>query len=158
MKTKIFVRLGLAIIAVEATGLLGSLFTAPAITTWYSTLNKPAFNPPNWIFAPVWTILFALMGIAAFLVWQRGWKKVEVKFALKIFLAQLVLNILWSIIFFGLHSPAAAFLEIIALWLVIVATIVAFWKISRPAAYLLLPYILWVTFAAFLNWTIWSIN
>ncbi|MFA6132172.1 MAG: TspO/MBR family protein [Patescibacteria group bacterium] len=158
MKTKNFLHLVLAIIAVEAAGILGSFFTAPAITTWYTTLNKPWFQPPNWLFGPVWTILFALMGIAAYLVWQKGWKKKDVKFALKIFAAQMILNVLWSIIFFGLQNPGAAFLEIIALWVSIVATMVVFWKVSRPAVYLLVPYILWVSFAAFLNWTIWIIN
>lgn len=98
------------------------------------------------------------MGIAAWLVYEKGWKKKEVKLALKIYSAQLVLNILWSIIFFGLQNPGAAFLEIIALWFSIVATMVIFWKVSRWAVYLLVPYILWVSFAAFLNWTIWIIN
>ncbi|MFH1253766.1 MAG: TspO/MBR family protein [Candidatus Uhrbacteria bacterium] len=158
MKIKKVFQLILAIIIAESAGVIGSVFTVGAIPVWYSTLNKPSFNPPNWLFGPVWTILFVLMGIAAFLIWQRGWKKLEVKNALKIFLSQLILNTLWSILFFGLHSPTAAFLEIIALWLLILATIISFWKISRPAAYLLFPYILWVTFAAFLNLTIVFLN
>jgi len=158
MKTKKILNLALAIVITEAAGLIGSIFTTPSITAWYTTVNKPSFNPPNWIFAPVWTTLFALMGIAAWLVYEKGWKKKEVKLALKIYSAQLVLNTLWSIIFFGLQNPGAAFLEIIALWVTIVATMVVFWKVSRWAVYLFVPYILWVSFAVFLNWTIWIIN
>lgn len=148
----------IAIVVSELAGIIGSFFTTPAINGWYSTLVKPALNPPSWVFGPVWTTLFALMGIAAFLIWKKGLEQKRVKIALGIFLGQLVLNTLWSIIFFGLKSPGAAFIEITFLWLAILATIIAFAKLSKPAAWLLAPYILWVSFAAYLNYSIWMLN
>ena len=132
----------IAIIVSELAGVIGSVFTISSIPTWYATLQKPILSPPNWIFGPVWTTLYFLMGAAAFLVWRHGLERKEVKTALTIFIGQLILNALWSIIFFGLHNPFWAFVEIILLWLAILWTIIAFYKISRPAAYLLLPYIL----------------
>ena len=137
---------------------VSGLWTANAVPGWYRTLARPAIAPPNWVFGPVWTLLFALMGIAAFLVWRAGWKRRDVKIALAIFLGQLALNVLWSVLFFGLHSPKAAFLELVVLWLAILATIGAFAKISKPAAILLLPYILWVSFAGALNVAFWMLN
>ncbi len=125
---------------------------------WYSQLQKPDWNPPNWVFGPVWTTLFVLMGIAAFLVWRKGLERKDVKIALSIFIGQLVLNTLWSMIFFGLHSPGGALVEIMFLWLAIVATIITFAKVSKPAAWILTPYILWVSFAAYLNYSIWILN
>lgn len=159
----------------ELAGVIGSIFTAPAIATWYTVLNKPALNPPAWVFGPAWTTLFALMGIAAFLVWSsfaspsrkaadeqskasEGQEKRKIKIALILFGVQLVLNTLWSIIFFGLHSLGGALIEIIFLWLAILATIVAFARVSKSAAWLLTPYILWVSFAAYLNYAIWVLN
>ena len=153
-----FLKLILCIAVAQAAGLVGSIFTVSAINTWYATLARPELAPPNWIFAPVWTTLYVLMGIAAFLVWQKGLKKKEVKVALAIFGVQLVLNTLWSIIFFALQSPGWAFVEIIFLWVAIVATIVAFSKVSKPAAWLLAPYILWVSFAGYLNFMIFWLN
>jgi benzodiazapine receptor len=153
-----FFKLVIAIVVSELAGIIGSVFTISAIPTWYATLVKPALNPPAWVFGPVWTTLYALMGVATFLVWKKGWEKKEVKTALGIFGIQLVLNTLWSVIFFGLHSPGAALVDIIFLWLAILATIIAFAKISRPAAWLLVPYILWVSFAAYLNYAIWMLN
>ena len=171
----------------ELAGVIGALFTAPAIDGWYVKLAKPALNPPAWVFGPVWTTLFALMGISAWLVWTRLEKngiaalsgqgetarndkkennKKIVKIALAIFFGQLVLNALWSIIFFGLPSLVInglnnigiAFFELIILWLAILATIIAFYKISKPAAWLLVPYILWVSFAGYLNYSIWQLS
>jgi len=152
-------------------GVIGAFFTAPAVQSiWYAELMKPALNPPTWVFGPVWTTLFALMGIAAFLIWRKYDKltlsgveglanrKKQIKIALGIFFAQLVLNTLWSIIFFGLYSPGGALVEIVFLWLAILATIVAFYKISKPATWLLLPYILWVSFAVYLNYSIYVLN
>ncbi|MBN3033631.1 MAG: tryptophan-rich sensory protein [Candidatus Saganbacteria bacterium] len=139
-------------------GFIGSLFTRGAIPTWYAALNKPAFNPPNWVFAPVWTILYILMGIAAWLVWRRGPHTAGVKLALAFFALQLVLNIAWSVLFFYCHSPFYAYLEIVALWAFIVLTIVFFHQVSKPAAWLLLPYLLWVSFASVLNFVIWRLN
>jgi tryptophan-rich sensory protein len=151
-------KLILCIAIAEAAGLIGTIFTEPAIGSWYATLARPEFAPPNWIFAPVWTTLYLLMGIAAFLVWQKGLEKKEVKIALSVFGVQLILNTLWSIIFFGLQSPGWAFVEIVFLWLAIGAAIVAFAKISKVAAWLLVPYILWVSFAAYLNFMIFWLN
>ena len=139
-------------------GFLGSVFTTPAIPIWYADLIKPALNPPAWVFGPVWTTLFVLMGISAFLVWKKGLEHKHVKIALGIFIGQLALNTLWSIIFFGLHSPGGAIVELVILWLAILATIIAFARISRLAAWLLIPYILWVSFAGYLNYSIWQLN
>ncbi len=139
-------------------GLVGSAFTAPAIPTWYAALAKPALNPPAWVFGPVWTVLYILMGIALYLVWSRGWTHKNVKVATVIFAVQLVLNILWSYLFFGLQSPFFALIEIVLLWVAILMTTVAFYRVSVPAAVLLLPYLLWVSFAAYLNYGIYTLN
>jgi tryptophan-rich sensory protein len=160
---KNFIKVIAAIIICELAGVLGSVFTTSSIPGWYATLLKPQLAPPNWVFAPVWTTLFALMGIAAFLVWSSyakasADKKKWIKIALILFGIQLVLNTLWSIIFFGLHSPGGALIEIIFLWLAILATIIYFAKISKPAAWLLLPYIAWVSFAMYLNYSIYALN
>ena len=120
------------------------MVTLPSIPTWYAQLNKPSFSPPNWVFGPVWTILYFLMGISLYLVWDKNRK-------IKIFFIQLALNFLWSLIFFGFHLPLIAFITIIALWIAIFMTIKSFHKISRLSALLLVPYILWVSFAALLN-------
>lgn len=146
------------IVGVEAIGNIGSLATFSQITTWYAALAKPAFNPPSWVFGPVWTILFAMMGVALYLVWRSGTKKAGVKTALSVFGLQLALNVLWSFVFFGSHQPYWAFIEIILLWLAILATIKLFYPISRLAAWLLVPYLVWVTFASFLNYAIWQLN
>jgi tryptophan-rich sensory protein len=139
-------------------GFIGSYFTTPAIPTWYATLLKPSFAPPNWVFFPVWTALFIMMGISLFLIWKKGWEDKTVKTAIYLFAGQLVLNALWSVAFFGLRSPLLGLMEIILLWFAILVTILSFKKISRTAAYLLIPYILWVSFAAFLNFMIWRLN
>ena len=151
-------KLIISIIVCQLAGIIGSIFTTPAISTWYKTLEKPSFNPPNWIFAPVWTALFLLMGISAFLIWREGIKKPQVKIALNIFLIQLILNVLWSVLFFGLKLPIAGFFEIILLWLAILLTVISFFKISIPAGILLIPYILWVSFASILNFALWKLN
>lgn len=158
MKINNRAKLVIAIVISEIAGIIGSVFTIPSIAGWYANLAKPEFAPPNWVFGPVWTTLFALMGIAAFLVWREGWNRRDVKIALGVFMIQLVLNTLWSIIFFGFHNPGAAFVEMIFLWLAILSTIISFFKISKPAAWLLAPYIIWVSFAAYLNYTIWILN
>lgn len=157
MKINNAFKLIIALVVCQAAGIIGSLFTAPAIADWYADLSKPALNPPSWVFAPVWTVLFVLMGLAAFLIWKRGLDQKEVKLALGIFIAQLALNTLWSIIFFGLKNPGLAFIEIIILWLAILITIIVFGKISKAAAWLLVPYLLWVSFAVYLNFAIWQL-
>lgn len=139
-------------------GLLGSLVTTSSIETWYTALNKPSFNPPNWIFAPAWTILFILMGTSLYLVWEEYPKNKKVKGAFEIFGVQLGLNLLWSILFFGLKNPLYASIEILLLWSTILLTIIRFWRISKPSAYLLLPYMALVSFAAVLNYAIVLMN
>jgi len=187
MRVNNFFKLVIAIGVSELAGIVGSFFTISAIPNWYAGLVKPALNPLAWVFGPAWTTLYALMGIAAFLVWSSyaeasADKKKGIKVALILFGIQLVLNTLWSIIFFGLHSPGWALVDIVLLWLAILATIVAFYKISPPshkategqgppsssiwttdghgklAAWLLAPYILWVSFAMYLNYSIWALN
>ncbi|MFC1511198.1 TspO/MBR family protein [Candidatus Margulisiibacteriota bacterium] len=154
MKT---IKLLISLAVVFLAGFIGQIYTMPSIPTWYATLNKPFFNPPNWIFGPVWTSLYVLMAVAAWLVWQKDWSR-AVKIALGFFIGQLALNSLWSIIFFGLHLPLWAFIEIIVLWLAILLTIFKFKALSQPAAWLLVPYILWVSFAAVLNLMIVVLN
>jgi tryptophan-rich sensory protein len=139
-------------------GVIGSIFTAPAVPTWYAALRKPAFTPPNWLFGPVWVSLFLLMGLSAFLVWRRGLDQHGVKLALSLFVFQLLLNLLWSAMFFGLKSPLAGLVDIFFLWVAILLTIFAFCKLSTTAGMLLLPYIVWVSFAAILNFSIWRLN
>jgi benzodiazapine receptor len=140
-------------------GYFSGMVTRSAITTWYPTLVKPSFNPPNWIFAPVWTILYIMMGVAAGLVWSRIEKdKLVVKNALGFFAIQLGLNALWSFLFFGLKNPMLAGLEIIILWLMIYETYMKFIKIDKIAGYLFVPYLLWVSFASVLNANIWWLN
>jgi len=151
-------KLAAAILVCLFAGLIGSFFTIDSIATWYTTLQKPGFNPPNWVFGPVWTTLYTLMGISAYLVWMKGWDKKEVRVALWVFILQLVLNTMWSIIFFGAKELFSAFVEIVFLWLAIVFTIFLFNRISRNAALLMVPYLLWVSFAAFLNYSIWQLN
>lgn len=164
MKLNKFLKLVIAVFACELAGIIGSFFTTPSIPGWYATLIKPDFSPPNWVFAPVWTTLFALMGIAVFLVWSsfeketNTEKKKQAKISFFIFALQLALNIFWSVLFFGLHSPQAAFIEIVFLWIAILTSIVAFGKISKSAAWLLVPYIIWVSFAGYLNYSIWQLN
>lgn len=140
-----------------ATAGIGGLFTANAVQTWYREITKPAWNPPDWVFGPVWTVLYAMMGVAVWLVWRSsGWA--EARIALALFGIQLLLNAAWSAIFFGARSPGFAFGEILVLCCAIVATIVAFWPHSKVASILLVPYLAWSTFAAILNFTIWRIN
>jgi tryptophan-rich sensory protein len=149
------------IIAVAAPLIVGGLSgfaTSSGVETWFPTLVKPAFNPPSWVFGPVWTVLYVLMGVAAFLVWKKGTETEGVRAALTLFAVQLALNGLWSILFFGMQSPGLAFMEIIVLWLAIAATIGTFWRVTQPAAWLLLPYLAWVSFAAVLNGSIWMLN
>lgn len=148
----------ICIIICLAAGFIGSFFTQTSTGSWYSNINKPSFNPPGWIFGPVWTILYILMGISLYLVLQKGLSNTNVKIAVLLFAVQLVLNILWSILFFGMQSPLAAFIEIVILWGFILWTILAFYPLSKPAAYLLIPYILWVSFASVLNFSIMLLN
>jgi tryptophan-rich sensory protein len=148
----------LAIVICQSAGVLGSFFTSSSVSTWYPTLIKPFFAPPGSVIATVWIVLFTLMGVSLFLVWRDGKNDADGKIALGIFALQLVVNVLWSWAFFGLQSPAAGIVVIVVLWLLILQCIARFWPISRNAALLLVPYILWVSFAAFLNYTVWRLN
>lgn len=135
----------------------GSLMTRPVIPGWYAALVKPSWTPPSWVFGPVWTTLYVLMGVAAWLVWRRfGFAGAAVPLAL--FLTQLALNAAWSPLFFGLKMLGAAFADIILLWLAIAATLIAFWRVVPAAGWLLVPYLAWVTYATALNWAIWRAN
>jgi len=181
MKNNI-IKFFISIIICQLAGIIGSFFTAPAVSSsWFIELKKPSFFPPNWLFAPAWIILYFLMGVSLFLVWKKNWgitviageqekqfwnpvsKKLwtgswKEENAVLIFSLQLVLNTLWSFIFFGLKSPGIAFFEILILWFSIIYLIANFYRISKTSAYLLLPYILWVSFAAFLNFSVWQLN
>ena len=139
-------------------GMIGSVFTIPSIPGWYATLTKPAFNPPNWLFGPAWTILYILMGIALYLVIRNGIQDPAVKQGLFLFSVQILLNLLWSIIFFGMHEIFFALVTVLVLFVFIVATMRSFLKVSKPAGWVLLPYLCWVGFASVLNATIWIIN
>ncbi|TDD99261.1 TspO/MBR family protein [Flavobacterium cellulosilyticum] len=140
-------------------GYFSGMVTRTAITTWYPTLVKPSFNPPNWVFAPVWSMLYVMMGVAAGLIWNKiEFDKDLVKKALVLFAVQLALNGLWSYLFFGLKNPMLAGIEIILLWLMIFETYTKFEKINKIAGYLLIPYLLWVSFAMILNFSIWWLN
>lgn len=159
-------------------GVIGSLGTAESVSTWYVTLNKPYFNPPNWLFGPVWTTLYILMGIALYLVWKQlvkpagvlGWfryqlqktfrkkKRDRIKTAVVFFFIHLVVNALWSIVFFGLKEVGAAFIVIMLLWVMILYLVYEFFRIEKKAGILLLPYLLWVSFASVLNYSIWMLN
>jgi tryptophan-rich sensory protein len=136
---------------------VGQLFFGGGPGEWYENLQKPAFTPADWLFGPVWTALYVCMGLAAWLVWRKRLTS-HVSVALALFVLQLLLNAAWSPIFFGCRNPALAFAEIVALWIAIVATASSFFRISRPAGWLMVPYLVWVTFAAVLNGFIWRMN
>ena len=155
---KRLLKLLFSILICEGVGILGSVFTFTQIITWYVHLNKPFFSPPNFVFGPVWTVLYALMGISIFLIYEAKISKNEKHLLLKLFGFQLVLNFLWSVLFFGMHSPWLGFLEIIFLWLTIFILIFKFYKYSKQASFLLIPYLFWVSFASLLNFFIIILN
>jgi len=165
----------------EFAGVIGSVVTIPGVKEWFVNLQKPVFSPPNWLFAPVWSLLFLLMGISFYLVWDKNWQaknkinwlkniKCSEKFenlfsnfsdktkTIAIFFIQLILNIFWSFLFFGFHNPAFAFFDLLLLWIAIFLTIIYFYRVSKWAGYLLVPYILWVSFAGVLNLFLWILN
>jgi translocator protein len=148
-------RLLISLFICAAVAYAGSAVTVPSIMSWYATLHKPFFNPPNYVFGPVWTILYLLMAVSLALIWSS---KKNNKLALRLFFIQLGLNLLWSVVFFGLHSPFTAFTVILFLWAAIFMTAKLFLPISRAASYLLIPYLLWVSFAAVLNLAIVILN
>ena len=151
-------KLIIAIAIPVAVGGVSGFFTATGVESWYQTINKPSWNPPGWIFGPVWTTLYIMMGVALFLVWKSDSSDILKKTAITLFTIQLVLNFFWSFIFFDQHQIGWALVEIIAMWIFILITIFAFGNVSKLAAWLLVPYISWVSFATILNYTIWKIN
>ena len=152
------IKLIVSVVLCLGAGFIGSFFTGPAIDDWYVNLTKPSFTPPNQLFAPVWTTLFILMAISVFIVWRKGWDQKYIRSGLFLFMLQLILNVLWSVLFFGLKMPLYAFVDIIVLWVAILLTMMRFKQVSITAAALLVPYILWVSFAALLNYSIWTLN
>lgn len=158
MKINNFWKLVISVGVCELAGVIGSLFTVSAIPGWYATLIKSPFNPPGWVFGPVWTALYFLMGVAAFLIWRKGIERKDVRWALIVFDIQLALNAAWSIIFFGLHSPFWALVDIVAMLIAILAAMYYFCRISKTAVWLLVPYLLWVIFATYLNYSVWRLN
>ena len=181
MKLPTYLKLIIAVGISELAGVVGALFTTPQIEGWYSTLVKPSWNPPAWVFGPVWTVLFALIGVALFLVWQQNWRVARPLIGwagkawngwserlwrgdlqqfniIALFGLQYMLNIAWSVVFFGLHAPGAAFFVLCALWCAIVYLIINFYRVSTWAAWLLVPYLAWVTFAGILNLAVWMLN
>lgn len=148
------VLVGSLVLALSAGG-IGSIATVKSIPTWYVNVRKPSWNPPNRVFAPVWTLLYILMGTAAWFAWRQvGFQTTWVS----LYLTQFALNVAWSFIFFSMHRPGWAFAEIVLMWLSILLTMVEFWRIETTAGILFIPYLAWVTFASFLNWTIWRLN
>ncbi len=158
MTKKLIVRISIAIGICLFIGFLGALATQSSIADWYVQLNKPSFNPPNWLFGPVWTLLYILMGIAAGIVWSKGFYHKWVQTALYHFGFQLMLNAFWSLLFFGLKEPFWALLDIMALFVVLIFTIKWFKIVNNLAAYLLIPYAMWVAFATLLNFELWRLN
>ncbi len=174
-------KLLLSLLVCLSAGVAGSVFTVSAIAGWYAGLVKPSLSPPNWVFGPVWTTLYILMGVSLYLVWKRDWKieneilspkkkawnrwserfwvgDLQKQNVIAIFTVQLLLNAIWSFVFFGLHQPGWAFFVLVALWCSIVYVIVNFYRISKTSAWLLLPYLAWVSFAGYLNLAIWLLN
>lgn len=158
MSKKQFFTLILAIFFSFLASAVGSFFTDVSVGTWYLELNKPFFNPPNWVFGPVWSILYLMIGISLYLIWDEGINKKNVKIALSVFLIQWFFNAVWSVIFFGYHQIGLALMEIVLLWIFILLTIVNFYKVRKIAAYLLIPYLLWVSFATVLNLSLYLLN
>jgi translocator protein len=154
----IIIKLVISILACFAAGGIGSIFTARSIPTWYPGLKKPRYTPPDGVFGPVWTTLYVLMGVSIFLIWQKGLDVDGVIPAFILFWIQLALNALWSIIFFGMKSKGGGVITIIVLWLLILATIITSFSVSIWASMLLIPYILWVSVATYLNVGIWRLN
>jgi translocator protein len=152
------IALFVAIATPLAAGGLGTIATSQAIPTWYRGLRRPSWTPPGWIFGPVWTTLYTMMGVAAWLVWKAGWEKSSVRRGIGLFVGQLFLNAIWTPLFFGRRAFGAALIDLSLLWGMIVATGIQFYRVSRPAGLLMLPYLLWVSYASSLNAGVWWMN
>jgi translocator protein len=155
---KKIVEIAAAIIVCQCAGIIGSFFTVNSVKTWYVTLNKPSFNPPSWVFGPAWGILYTMMGVALYIIWQKRKTFAVSNIPLTVFFVQLLLNTAWSIIFFGARQIFPAFIEIVILWIMIVVTIFYFVKNDKRAGLLLVPYLCWVSFASVLNYYLWILN
>ncbi len=158
MDKKEFFRFILSIIICQLAGIIGSIFTASSVTSWYPTLVKPSFTPSGFYIGLIWIVLFFLMGISLFLIWRETPSSIEARIALNFFATQLIVNVLWSMAFFGMRSPIRGVFVIAFLWILILINIIKFWPVNRTAAILLIPYIVWVSIAAYLNYSIWRLN
>ncbi len=152
-----FLKLVISIAIPLVIGFLGSIFTSSSVDSWYKTINKPVFTPPGWLFGPAWTILFILIGLSFYFVWINNFGD-KLWLCIGVFVVQLILNLLWSFLFFTLKAPLLAFVEIVVLWVAILVNILVFFKVTKVAGYLLIPYILWVTFASALNLVVYLLN
>ncbi len=151
-------KLFLSVTACELAGVVGAFLTVPTLNTWYALLTKPSFTPPSWFFPPAWVLLYLLMGIGLYVVWAKGFERPEVRNAMRMFAVQFVLNVLWPIIFFGNRNIGVGLACIIALWISVALTVVEFGRVSRKSAVFLFPYLVWVSFAFFLNYGFWVLN
>jgi tryptophan-rich sensory protein len=151
-------KLIISILIIFLAGAVGTVSTLPEITTWYAALAKPSWTPPNWAFGPVWSTLYVLMGIALFLVWREGLERKEVKVAISIFAVQLAINVMWSLVFFGGHNIFGGLVLILILWIAILINIIVFYRISKAAGLILIPYLIWVSIATYLNYSVFILN
>ena len=155
---KEILRLIVSIVIVFLVGAVGTVYTLKEITTWYVALAKPSWTPPNWTFGPIWTTLYILIGISLYLVWREGLDRRDVRIALLVFAVQLILNVVWSLVFFGTHNIFGGLVLVILLWISILANIVVFYRISKPAGLILIPYLIWVSIASYLNYSVFLLN
>ena len=151
-------KLIISILIVFLAGSVGTIYTLKEITTWYVSLTKPGWTPPNWAFGPIWSTLYVLMGISLFLVWREGLDRKDVRIAILIFAIQLFLNVLWSLVFFGTHNIFGGLVFVIILWISILINIIVFYRVSKPAAIILIPYLIWVSIASYLNYSVFILN
>ena len=151
-------KLVVSIIIVFVAGAIGTVYTLPEITGWYANLPKPSWTPPNWAFGPIWSTLYVLMGIALFLVWREGLERKEVKIAIIVFAFQLAINVIWSLVFFGGHNLFGGLVLVLILWIAILINIIVFYRISKAAGLILIPYLIWVSIASYLNYSVFILN
>ena len=147
-------KLIVSILIVFLAGAVGTVFTLKEITGWYAYLPKPSWTPPNWAFGPVWSTLYVLMGISLFLIWREGLNRKDVQIAIIVFAVQLAINVIWSLVFFGTHNIFGGLVLVLILWVAILVNIIVFYRISKPAGLILIPYIVWVTIASYLNYSV----
>ncbi len=151
-------KLIVSIVVVFLAGAVGTVYTLKQITTWYVALTKPGWTPPNWAFGPIWSTLYVLMGISLFLIWRQGLYRKDVQIAILVFAVQLAINVIWSIVFFGTHNIFGGLVLVLILWISIFINIIVFYRISKPAGLILIPYLLWVSIASYLNYSVFLLN